>query len=251
MRRFPALVGAKQHNTRAQFDPAHPEELLLCHASERPFIVNVTTGHVRTLPRAVLTQRQVDDGRRIFCDAAFVCGGTRIVVASGKGTLTLVKSSTFAVVAKHHVRAGLLSVPRVFVGTDSRWVLVASRAGILAFHAATLECVDRGYREGVDNTPLSLCTLSHDRATLVAAPGPEGHSSSHNNRLFFFRTGIAGDIRIVVLPEPLERARSLLWHPHRPMLVACMTTGNVYMLHRPYQNSWPVRPPMLASARRA
>ena len=240
--RFDALRNAKSHDSRIQFDPSCDDRLLLCQASSWPFVVDVSTGAVvLSVTDDTVTQRKGDEGRRMFCDAVYVGNGSRILVASGKGSLSLLDASTLGLVKERQVKSGNLLIPRLFLCSDPTWVFLGTRAGIHVFHAGTLECVDKGYREGVDNTPLSLCSLSHDRATVVAAPGAEVGGAAHNNCLFVFRTGIAGDIRIVPLPEPLERVRSLAWHPWRPLLVACMTTGHVYMLHRPYRNNWPVR----------
>jgi len=235
---LPSLRGCRDHNTRLQFHPSNDDLLLVAYTKTLPFIVSISTRHKRVMSSDVL-QKQVDD-RRVLCDAVWANQGKHVMIAYGKSNLALLSTSTLKPVVEKILKAGLLSPPRLEPSRQPRWVLVTSRAGIHVYDTTNLCCVDSGYREGVDNTPLSLCTLSHDNATVVAAPGSTDHGSTHNNCLFFFQTGVPGDIRLAQLPDMKDRLVAIKWHPSQPVLVACMSSGGVFMLHRPYTNNWPV-----------
>ena len=118
------------------------------------------------------------------------------IVSKAQETLCAASSSTtmrIARVAYAHTPL-LISPPEIHHSPAHNIIYITTRSGVNVYTDDSLDAIEKGYAEGVDNTPLVSARLAAGGSVLLALPHPKsGHMAGG---VYFFRRGFAGDIRL-------------------------------------------------------
>lgn len=110
-----------------------------------------------------------------------------------------------------------ISPPEIRHSRHNQFLTVATRAGVILYAEDTLECVDKGYAETVDNTPLVQSRLAFNDRVILALPHPKsGHMAGG---LYFFRRGAVGDIRLKAGPGVAGGIVYMDVHPRMQVII--------------------------------
>jgi hypothetical protein len=110
-----------------------------------------------------------------------------------------------------------ISPPEIRHSRHNQFLTVATRAGVILYAEDTLECVDKGYAETVDNTPLVQSRLAFNDRLILALPHPKsGHMAGG---LYFFRRGAVGDIRLKAGPGVAGGIVYMDVHPRMQLII--------------------------------
>jgi COMPASS component SWD1 len=212
----------------AQMHPRDNAQCIVCPMMELPVVVNLKTGEKRTLPHSQETEKGSKMKTNISA-ASYNKKGDKIYIGDGKGIITIIDSSSLQILQTIKVPGGA-SIKSIQFSKSGKDFLINSTDRIIrAYDTETLAY--REFQDCVNRMQWKQCCFSCDADYII---GGSAQKAEHNIYIWNRDNG-----RLVkILEGPKEGIMDLLWHPVRPIIASCSTSGVVYIWSTNYTENW-------------
>eukprot|EP00164_Ancoracysta_twista_P007584 GFYU01010793.1.p1 GENE.GFYU01010793.1~~GFYU01010793.1.p1 ORF type:complete len:468 (+),score=119.96 GFYU01010793.1:153-1556(+) len=219
----------------SQIHPKNENLCLVCPLMEVPTLVDLQTNkryplEVEVEEASATTGRQ--KGRDGSGVAVFSRHGDKIYLGSNKGVITIFQTDTRKVLSSHKVCPQASAIRSISWSKNGEQMLVNAADRIL-------RVFDKGdfskpveFREVVNGLAWKKCCFSSGDAEYVI--GGSAANAEHNIYIWNRKFGALRKI----LEGPKEGIMDLVWHPRKPMIVSCSTSGLVFIWSKNYTENW-------------
>jgi len=212
--------------------PRGQDIALVCPLMEHPVLVNLKTGEKTRLPtkeKEGETPTRVP--RRVATNsvAAFNCKGDWIYVGNSKGVITILDTQTHKVISTFKIPGG--AVKSIHFSKDKKQYLVNSTDKVIRMYNCADNTLVHELSDVVNKIQWKKCCFSGDDDHIIAG---SAQKAEHKNYIWSREFGQL----VKILEGPKEGVMDLEWHPTRPIVVSCSTTGMAYIWNAHYTENW-------------
>ena len=234
-------TGRLQHRTEFESPVAcaclHPTDkyvALACTTSSRPVVVDYRQADeaAEATPAGARTELGSADGASgdgSATAAVFSKDGAQIYVGDAKGNITVFDTATRGVLRSLTVGSGSLIRSISFNRSGQHFLTNSNDRTIRLFDSSSNECV-REFRDVVNQMRWKKVCFSCDGDHIL---GGSQEDAKHN--LYIWSTD--GQLR-KILEGPKEGVVDLAWHPMRPIIASCSTSGCIFIWATNHTENW-------------
>mmetsp|Transcript_12889 Transcript_12889/g.21066 ORF Transcript_12889/g.21066 Transcript_12889/m.21066 type:complete len:451 (+) Transcript_12889:28-1380(+) len=162
--------------------------------------------------------------------AAFNKRGDKIYVGSAKGTISVIDTDTHELEKSLKV-PGSAAIKSIQFSRDGHNLLVNSSDRVIrVFNVDSCELL-REFQDYVNRMQWKKCCFGGDSDYII---GGSAQKAEHN---IYIWNKTFGQL-VKILEGPKEGIMDLVWHPCRPVIASCSTSGTVYIWAKNYTENW-------------